>query len=226
MHNSNKVAMEGTFVLPNDSNPNFKPTAMLPIQILHAWASAEDFNLPILLEPLGDTTLTSGSFNGEIAFEEQSGLLGNIDFKNLKFNNIPPELLKIQQMNLSANKNKIELLTDFEILNGTWTGNANIVVDDVFEPTRKVSLTYISPNSGHIKSEGVLNNDFEFLGTINLGGMWLIPETRAEIEKTDLKIDVQASLREGLKGISSSIQRSRMTFLSALEANSRMACLK
>ena len=205
MHNSNKVAMEGTFVLPNDSNPNFKPTAMLPIQVLHAWASAEDFNIPILLEPLGDTTFASGSFNGEISFEEQSGLLGNIDFKNLKFNNIPPELLKIQQMNLSAKKNKIELLTDFEILNGTWTGNANINVDDVFEPTRKVNLTYISPNSGYIKSEGVLNDDFEFLGTINLGGMWLIPETRAEIEKTDLKIDVQATLREGLKGINAKI---------------------
>ncbi|SIO11753.1 hypothetical protein SAMN05720758_1500 [Fibrobacter sp. UWB11] len=205
MHNSNKVAMEATFVLPNDSNPAYKPTAMLPIQILHAWASAEDFNLPILLEPLGDTTLASGSFNGEISFEEESGLLGNIDFKNLKFNNIPPELLKIQQMNVSAKKNKIELLTDFEILNGTWTGNTNIVVDDIFEPTRKVKLTYLSPNSGYIKSEGILNNDFDFLGTINLGGMWLIPETRAEIAKTDLKIDVQATLREGLKGIKAQI---------------------
>ena len=201
MHNSNKVAMEGTFVLPNDSNPDFKPTAMLPIQVLHAWTSAEDFNLPILLEPLGDTTLASGSFNGEISFEENSGLQGNIDFKNLKFNNIPPELFKIQQMNVSARKNKIELVTDFEILNGTWTGNTNIVVDDIFEPTRKVKLTYLSPNSGYIKSEGILNDDLDFLGTINLGGMWLIPETRAEIEKTDLKIDVQATLREGLKGI-------------------------
>jgi hypothetical protein len=174
---------------------------MLPIQVLHAWTSAEDFNLPILLEPLGDTTLASGSFNGEISFKEETGLQGNIDFKNLKFNNIPPELLKIQQMNVSARKNKIELVTDFEILNGTWTGNTNIVVDDIFEPTRKVKLTYLSPNSGYIKSEGILNDDLDFLGTINLGGMWLIPETRAEIEKTDLKIDVQATLREGLKGI-------------------------
>ena len=201
MHNSNKVAMEGTFVLPNDSNPSFKPTAMLPIQILHAWTSAEDFNLPILLEPLGDTTLASGSLNGEISFEEETGLQGNIDFKNLKFNNIPPELFRIQQMNVSARKNKIELVTDFEIMNGTWTGNTNIVVDDIFEPTRKVKLTYLSPNSGYIKSEGILNDDLDFLGTIHLGGMWLIPETRAEIEKTDLKIDVQAKLREGLKGI-------------------------
>ena len=203
--NSNKVAMTGSFVLPNDSNLNFKPTAMLPIQILHASASAKDFDLPILLEPLGDTTLASGSFNGDISFEEETGLLGNIDFKNLKFSSIPPELLKIQQMNVSAKKNKIELLTDFEILNGTWTGNTNIVVDDIFDTTRQVHLTYISPNSGYINSNGTLTNDMDFLGTINIGGMWLIPETRAEIAKTDLKIDVQAKLREGLNGIRAQI---------------------
>ena len=204
-HNSNKVAMEGSFVLPNDSNPNYKPTAMLPIQVLHAWASAEDFNLPILLEPLGDTTLASGSFNGEISFEEKTGLLGNIEFKDVKFTNIPPELLNLKLLNVSANKNKIELLTNFDIMNGVWTGSTNIVVDDIFEPNRQVSLTYTSPNGGFLKGDGNINNDLDFLGTIKLGGAWLIPETRAEIEKTDLKIDVQAKLREGLPGISAKL---------------------
>ena len=205
MHNSNKVAMEATFVLPNDSNPDFKPTAMLPIQVLHSWASAQDFNLPILLEPLGDTTLASGSFNGEISFDEESGLLGNIEFKDLSFTNIPPELLNLKLLNVSAKKNKIELLTNFDILNGVWTGNTNIVVDDIFEDNRKVELTYISPNSGFIQGHGTINNDLDFLGSIELGGTWLIPETRAEIDKTDMRIDVQAKLREGLAGISAKL---------------------
>ena len=204
-HNSNKVAMQGSFILPNDSNPNFKPTAMLPIQVLHAWASAEDFNLPILLEPLGDTTLASGSFNGEISFEEDSGLLGNIEFKDLSFTNIPSELLNLKQLNVSAQKNKIEILTNFDILNGVWTGDANVVVNDIFDPNRQVDLAYISPNSGYIKGNGTINNDLDFLGTVNIGGTWLLPETRAEIEKTDMKIDVQAKLREGLKGITAQI---------------------
>ena len=204
-HNSNKVAMQGSFILPNDSNPNFKPTAMLPIQVLHAWASAEDFNLPILLEPLGDTTLASGSFNGDISFEEDSGLLGNIEFKDLSFTNIPSELLNLKQLNVSAQKNKIEILTNFDILNGVWTGDANVVVNDIFDPNRQVDLTYISPNSGYIKGNGTINNDLDFLGTVNIGGTWLLPETRAEIEKTDMKIDVQAKLREGLKGITAQI---------------------
>ena len=204
-HNSNKVAMEATFVLPNDSNPDFKPTAVLPIQVLHSWASAENFNLPILLEPLGDTTLSSGSFNGEISFDEESGMLGNIEFKDLKFTNIPPELLNLKQLNVTAKKNKIELLTNFDIMNGVWTGNTNIVVDNIFDDNRLVSLTYTSPNGGFIKGKGTINNDLDFLGVINLGGIWLIPETRAEIDRTDMRINVQAKLREGLPGIAATL---------------------
>ena len=205
-HNSNKIAMEGTFVMPNDSNPDFKPTAMLPIQILHASVSAEDFNIPLLLEPLGDTTLSSGLFNGEISFEEESGLLGNIDFRTLNFNNIPSDLFNIRQLNISAKKNKLELLANFDIANGIWTGSTNIVVDDIFEPNRQVHLTYQSASGGTITSNGILNDQFELLSTINLRGAWLLPETRAEIARTDLDIEVNAKLREGLQGISAKIK--------------------
>ena len=205
-HNSNKIAMGATFVMPNDSNPDYKPTAMLPIQLLHASVSAEDFNIPLLLEPLGDTTLASGLFNGEISFEEETGLLGNIDFKEMIFNNIPSDLFNIKQLNVSANKNKIELLANFDIMQGVWTGNTNIVVDDIFEPNRNVHLTYKSATNGTITCDAILNNDLELQGNVKLEGAWLIPETRAEIEKTDLNIELQAILREGLPGISAQIK--------------------
>ena len=205
-HNSNKIAMEGTFVLPNDSNPDYKPTAMLPIQLLHASVSAEDFNIPLLLQPLGDTTLASGLFNGEISFEEEAGLLGNIDFKEMIFNNIPSDLFNIRQLNVSAKKNKIELLANFDIAQGIWTGKTNIVVDDIFDPNRQVHLTYKSASNGTITGDATLNNDLELQGTVKLQGMWLIPDTRAEIEKTDLNIELQAMLKEGLAGISAQIK--------------------
>ncbi len=205
-HNSNKVAMEASFVLPNDSNPDYKPTAMLPLQVKHAWVSIENFNIPFLLEPLGDTTLYSGRFNGEISFEEDSGLLGNIDFKDLSFNKIPTEVLNIKQLNLSAKKDRIELLTNFDISNGVWVGNTNVVVDNIFEPTRQISLTYKSPNNGFINGSGTLTDSLDFLGNIKLEGTWLIPGIRGEIEKTDLNIDIQAKLKEGLSGITAQIK--------------------
>ena len=205
-HNSNKVAMEATFVLPNDSNPDYKPTAMLPLQVKHAWVSIENFNIPFLLEPLGDTTLYSGRFNGEISFEEDSGLLGSIDFKDLSFNKIPTEVLNIKQLNLSAKKDRIELLTNFDISNGVWVGNTNVVVDNIFEPTRRISLTYKSPNNGFIDGSGTLTDSLDFIGNIKLGGTWLIPGIRGEIEKTDLNIDIQAKLKDGLSGIAAQIK--------------------
>ncbi len=205
-HNSNKVAMEGIFVLPNDSNPDYKPTAMLPIQVLHASASAEEFNIPLLLEPLGDTTLASGLFNGEIAYEESSGLLGNIEFKDLNFKDISSDLFNIRQLNVSAKKQKVELLANFDIANGIWTGDANIVVDDIFDPDRVVHLTYESANGGSIIGTGTLNNQFELLGTIDINGSWLIPGIRAEIQKTDMNIQIEGKLHEGLRGISAQLK--------------------
>ena len=205
-HNNNNVTMEASIVLPNDSNPDYKPTAMLPLQLLHAKVSIDNFNIPFLLEPLGDTTLYSGRFNGEIAFEEETGLLGNIDFKDLSFNTIPSEVLNIKQMNLSAKKDRIELLTNFDISNGVWTGDANIAVDNIFEPTRNISLTYKSPNNGSINGSGTLTDSLDFIGSIKLGGTWLIPGIRGEIEKTDLNIDIQAKFKEGLPGINAQIK--------------------
>ena len=205
-HNSNKVAMQGIFVMQNDSNPNFKPTAMLPIQVLHASASAEDFNIPLLLEPLGDTTLASGRFNGAISYEEESGLLGNIEFNDLNFKNIPSELFNIRQLNVSAKEKKVELLANFDIANGIWTGDANIVVDNIFDPDRLVQLTYESANGGSIIGSGTLNNQFELLGSIDIGGSWLIPGVRAEILKTDMNIQVEGSLNDGLHGISAKLK--------------------
>ena len=204
-HNSNKVAMEGIFVMPNDTNPDFKSTAMLPIQVLHASASAEDFNIPLLLEPLGDTTLASGRFSGEIAYEEESGLLGNFEFKDLNFKDIPSDLFNIRQLNLSAKEKKIELLANFDIANGIWTGNANIVVDDVFDPNKQVHLTYKSANGGSIIGNGTLNNQLELLGSIDIEGSWLLPETRAEILRTDMNIQLQGKFKEGLQGITAQI---------------------
>ena len=205
-HNSNNVTMEASFVLPNDSNPDYKPTAMLPLQVLRAWVSVENFNIPLLMEPLGDTTLYSGRFNGEISFEEKTGLLGNIDFKDLSFSTIPTETLNIKQMNLSAKKNKIELLTNFDIANGIWTGTTNVVVDDIFEPNRQIHLNYKSPNNGFISGSGTLTDSLDFLGSIKLGGTWLIPGIRGEIEKTDLNIDIQAKFKDGLQGINAQIK--------------------
>ena len=210
-HSKNKVEAEAIFILPNDSNPEFKPTGTLPVQVLHAWASARDFNIPVLLEPLGDTTLASGFITGDISYNDGHGLQGNMDFSEVEFKTISPQLFNIKRMNMFAEANKIELNAYLGIGGGGWTGNTQIILDDVFETKRHVSISHSSDNGGDLYAEGFIDSLMTFNGKLNLNGSWFIPGTVSEVKRTDLEIDVTARIKEGLKGITADI-RSDSTF--------------
>jgi len=205
MQDMNMVKAEGVFVLPNDSNPDFKPTGFLPIQVLQAWASAKDFSIPVLLEPLNDSTLAEGFMNGDMTYEEGKGLLGNIDFSQLKFNRIPTSAVKIDKVNLFAEANKVELNSYVNIGNGGWAGSSQIILDNIFSSTRHVSINHSTDNGGDVSVEGEIDSAFAFKGKVKVSGSWFVPGTTSEIKKTDLQIDVNADLRKGLKGITADI---------------------
>ena len=205
LQNQNKVEAEAIFILANDSNPNFKPTGTLPVQVVHAWASTDNFSIPLLLEPINDTTFASGQISGDIAYNEIKGLQGNINFTDLEFSNIPPQLFNIKKMNLFAEQNKAELNAYLGIGNGGWTGNTQVIVDDIFSVKRHVSWSHSSDNGGTLWAEGFVDTSITFKGQVNANGSWFIPGTLSEITKTDLKIDVQAKIKEGLRGIEATI---------------------
>ena len=212
MQDKNNVEAEAVFILPNDSNPDFKPTGFLPIQVVHAWASAKDFNIPSLLEPLNDTTLSDGYMNGDVSYEEGKGLLGNIDFTQLSLSKIPTTALKVDKMNLFAEGDRIELNAYVNIGNGGWAGSSQIIINNIFDSKRHVSAVHSTDNGGDLNIEGDLDSAFVFNGKVTASGSWFIPGTSAEITKTDLQIDVSAKLKEGIKGITAEI-RSDSTFV-------------
>ena len=212
MQDKNIVEAEAAFILPNDSNPDFKPTAFLPIQVIHAWASAKDFSIPTLLEPLNDSTVAEGFMNGDMSYEEGKGLLGNIDFTKLSLRKIPTSALKIEKVNLFAEGDKVELNSYVNIGNGGWAGSSQVIMDNIFNDTRHVSLIHSTDNGGDITVEGDIDSAFVFTGKVGASGSWFIPGTTAEITRTDLQIDVSANLKEGLHGITAEI-RSDSTFI-------------
>lgn len=201
IQNKNKVEAEAVFILPNDSNPDFKPMSPLPIQIVHAWISAKDFSIPLLLEPINDTTFTSGFISGDLAFNENVGLQGNVDFTDLKFSNIPSHIFNVKKMNLFAEASKAELNAYLGIGGGGWTGNTQIILDDIFKSKRHVSISHNSDNGGNLWAEGFIDSTLTFAGKVNMNGSWFVPGTSSEVTRTDLEVDVTARIREGLKGI-------------------------
>ena len=205
-HSKNRVEAEAIFILPNDSNPNFTPTGTLPVQIVHAWTQARDFSIPLLLEPLGDTTFASGFISGDLSYNENIGLQGNVNFSDVEFNTISPLLFNVKRMNMFAEANKVELNAYLGIGGGGWTGNTQIILDDVFKSNRHVSISHSSDNGGDLYAEGFIDSTLTFNGKLNLNGSWFIPGTVSEVKKTDLEIDVSARIKEGLMGITADIR--------------------
>lgn len=205
-HNRNTVKAAGAFVLPNDSNPDFKPTNLLPVQVLHAAIESHDFSIPLLLEPLNDSTLTSGMFSGELSFSQKQGLIGNLDFFDIHFRKIPPTLFNIRKLNIFAEHNKIELNSYLDIGGGGWTGNTQIIIDNIFSEKRHLSFTHGSDNGGTLWADGFIDNDFMFKGTLDANGSWFIPKTVSEIHQTDLHADINMDIRKGLNGITADLR--------------------
>lgn len=205
-HNKNTVKASGAFILPNDSNPDFKPTNLLPVQVLYASIESHDFTIPLLLEPLNDSTLTSGMFNGQLAYSQENGLIGNLDFFDIHFRKISPTLFNIRKLNIFAEHNKVELNSYLDIGGGGWTGNTQIIIDNIFSDKRHVSFTHGSDNGGTLWAEGFIDNDLLFNGTIDANGSWYIPKTVSEIHQTDLHADISFDLRKGLSGITADMR--------------------
>ena len=206
LHNKNSVTASTIFILPNDSNPEFKPTSILPVQLLYANISSHEFSIPLLLESLNDSTLTSGMLNGDLTYNQGNNLIGNLDFFDIQFRKIPPELFNIRKLNIFAENDKVELNSYLDIGGGGWTGNTQIIINNIFSDKRHVSFSHGSDNGGTLWAEGFIDNDFIFKGTIDANGSWFIPGTVSEITNTDLHIDMSAELRKGLSGITADLR--------------------
>lgn len=208
----NSVQGSAAIVLPNDSNPDFKPTSFLPIQVLHAWVSSKEFSIPLLLEPLSDSTLASGLITGELAYNEGDGLIGNFDFTDIAFTNISKNFFNVKKLSAFAAGDKVELNSYLDIGNGGWAGNTQIILDHIFSDKHHLSFSHGSDNGGTIWAEGFFDNKLMFNGTVDANGSWYIPKTISEIQNTDLHIDINADLTKGLKGIVADIRMDSTTF--------------
>lgn len=196
-HNKNKIEAEAIFLLPNDSTT----PGILPVDVIHAWVSSYQFNIPLLLQALQDSTFKSASFSGDLAYNKEFGLQGNVNFQNIVFNHISEDLLSIHRLNLFAEKNKAELNAYLKIGSGGWDGNTQIILSDLFNQKRHLNISHVTSNGGVLWSDGFIDSSLTFNGLVQAKGSWFLPANAGEILKTDIKVDVSANLKKGLRGI-------------------------
>lgn len=196
-HNKNNIEAEATFLLPDGSNN----PGLLPVDVIHAWVSSYEFDIPLLLKTLQDSTLKSASFSGDLSYNKEFGLQGNLNFQNVAFNRISEDILSIHRLHLFAEKEKVELNAFLKIGNGGWDGNTQIILSDLFNQKRHLNFSHVTSNGGVLWSDGFIDSSLAFNGLLQAKGAWFLPAKAGEITKTDLKIDVHADLRKGLNGI-------------------------
>ena len=212
IHNKNSVQISGGFILPNDSNPDFKPTATLPIQVMYASLSSRDFSIPLLLEPLNDSTLSTGMLNGNLTYLAGQGLSGNLDFFDIEFRKINPDIFNIRKLKMFAQNEKVEINAYLDIGLGGWSGNTQVIFDHIFSDKRHVSVSHGSDNGGSAWIEGFINSDLIFNGTFDANGSWYVPGSLSEITNTDIHMDISADIKKGLKGINADIRSDSTVF--------------
>lgn len=207
-HNRNKIEAEATFLIPNESSPK----GIFPVDILHAWVSSYEFSIPLLLQPLQDSTFKRAFFSGDLAYSKQFGLQGNINFDQILFNNISEDLLSIQRINLFAEKNKAELNAHVKIGNGGWDGNTQIILSDLFNPKRHLNISHVTENGGVIWADGFIDTSLTYNGSIQTKGSWFLPANAGEITQSDLKVDIRIPLKKGLSQIEAQFYSDNSTY--------------
>src|SRR5690554_6740713 len=108
-HKNNKIKGDLAFII---SDPSTAKTHPLPIEILKTSISSDNFNIPVLLEPLEKNIFETAFFNGYMNYEKESGLQGDVSFKNITFNSIPSKKLQIKKVTLSAEKESAKLRSE------------------------------------------------------------------------------------------------------------------
>lgn len=196
-HDKNAIEAEATFLIPNESTPK----GILPVDLLHAWVTSHEFDIPLILQPLQDSTFKSAFFSGDLAYNKQFGLQGNINFDRILFNNISEDVLSIHRVNLFTEKDKAELNAYLKIGNGGWNGNTQIILSDLFNSKRHLNISHATETGGTIWTDGFIDTSLTFNGSIQATGSWFLPANAGEITQTDLQIDVKAPLKKGLSGI-------------------------
>ena len=194
-HDKNAIEAEATFLIPNESTPK----GILPVDLYTLVASHMNSIFPIFYNHF--KTPLKVPFSGDLAYNKQFGLQGNINFDRILFNNISEDVLSIHRVNLFTEKDKAELNAYLKIGNGGWNGNTQIILSDLFNSKRHLNISHATETGGTIWTDGFIDTSLTFNGSIQATGSWFLPANAGEITQADLQIDVKAPLKKGLSGI-------------------------
>jgi hypothetical protein len=180
--------------------------ALLPSQVRkdfdvqRANLSIPDMNLVSLLALFNDSTLSSGYANGNLNYNKENGLRGEMILTKIALAGIDPSIVRFPNLYLEAIGDSVKMSNRVFLGDeGLWNGVLKVVIT---KPKDKGDFPFrISYEANNIGNEGKLflngflsRNFKNILGDAQVQGDWFLPEGMGEIKNANINIAAKTVL--------------------------------
>jgi len=194
----NKKRVEGYLfaLLPSEARKE--------MEIQKANLNIADMNLVSLLAMFNDSTLSSGFANGNLEFNEKTGLQGEIVFTQIALTGLDPGVARFPNLYLEAKGDSVKVSNRvFLGYDSLWDGTLKTVLSRPKEksdfPFRISYLASNVDNKGELVFNGFISKDFKnIFGNAQLQGDWFLPSGIGEIKNTNLNITAKSILGKNI----------------------------
>ncbi len=188
---TNTIELEGSANILYDSTGQ----TYIGLQLADAWASTDQFDIPLLLAPYQNSPLASGIFSGNVTYRRGAGLQGSLQFSDLSLKKISREAFSIPKLDVFAEKEKMQISGFISAGERAWNGDLQIDVNGLLEPQHHIFAYFTTPVGGTAWLDGDIDSTMKWTGKAQLSGSWFLPGGLGEVVYTDFKADATGDLK-------------------------------
>jgi len=166
------------------------------VEILQAGINVPNMNLVSLLAAFKDSSLLNGYANGNLEYNKETGLTGELIFSKIALKGLDSNTISFSDFRLETFRRSAKVSVRVFLRDSLWNGNLEAGVDKIgLENDLPIYVSYLASNIdnvGSLKFDGFLNKDFEkIFGDIRVQGDWFLPNGIGEIKKADINMSVR-----------------------------------
>jgi len=195
-HNKKKIEGYLFALLPSETRKD--------MEVKKANVNIADMDLVSLLAMFNDSTLSSGYANGNLEYDEDAGLQGDIIFTQIALTGLDSDIARFPNLYLEASGDSVKISNRvFLGYDSLWDGSLKAVLSRSKEKSDlPVYVSYAASNvdnKGELIFDGFISKDFKnIFGNASVRGDWFLPSGMGEIKNTNLNITAKTSLGKGI----------------------------
>jgi len=191
-------------------------------EILQADISVPNMNLVSLLAAFKDSTLLNGYANGDVKYNKETGLEGELIFSKIALRGLDSNIVNFSDLRLETSGYSAKVFVRVFLQGGLWNGDLEAGIDKIGQEAHlPIYMRYLAKNidnEGSLSFEGFLSKDFvKIFGNARILGDWFLPNGIGEIKKADINISARTILgKNALDSLTAKFNAGKNTYESGI----------